>query len=429
MRYSEALEFLRGLQRAGMRPGLDRVLRLAAAAGNPERELRFIHVAGTNGKGSTCAFLESLYRARGHRVGLYTSPHLGTFRERIQVDRVPIPEAEAARLIASLAAKAEGAGTPDGPSFFEFTTVLALEWFRVSGCEVVIWETGMGGRRDATNIVTPLASVITNIGWDHMPWLGNTLAAIAGEKAGIFKPGVPALTAVEEPSALEVLRETARSLGVPLRCVLPKGPEVAALLGAGLDSGMTGEHQVLNAALALATAEELGAVPAGDRANALRALANTQWPGRFQVLPMGSRELVLDAAHNQPAFRALASALDERFPGDRHAVVLGLFPDKDPDAAADLLLAGATRVVVVPIGPGAGREHEAEALAVRWGGRGIRCERAVSVREALARLSGEGRIVVTGSFQVVGEALDVVSGRSEAESERWLNEWRPPPVP
>ena len=154
-------------------------MRLASGVGHPERSLRFIHVAGTNGKGSTCAFLESVYRASGLRVGLYSSPHLIRFRERIQVDRVPIPEAGVARILERLRSGLEGLKAEEHPTFFEFTTVLALCGFAECACDVVIWETGLGGRLDATNIVTPLASVITNIGWDHMQWLGHSLESIA----------------------------------------------------------------------------------------------------------------------------------------------------------------------------------------------------------------------------------------------------------
>ena len=182
MTYPQAIEFLYSLRLFGMKLGLENTLRLAAAVGNPQHCLRFIHVAGTNGKGSTCAMLESIYRAAGLRVGLFTSPHLVSFRERIQVNRAWIPEPELARIVADLRAKNAAAAI----TLFEFTTVLALVWFAEQKCDLVIWETGLGGRLDATNIVTPLASVITNIAFDHEQWLGDTLAKIAAEKAGII---------------------------------------------------------------------------------------------------------------------------------------------------------------------------------------------------------------------------------------------------
>src|SRR5271163_277038 len=181
--------------------GLENTLKLAALAGNPQSKLRFIHVAGTNGKGSTCAMLEGIYRAAGLRVGLFTSPHLVSFRERMQVNRELIPEAEVARLVGELRA----ANGEQETTLFEFATVMALKFFAEQKCDLVIWETGLGGRLDATNIVTPLASVITNIAFDHQQWLGGTLEKIAAEKAGIIKPKIPVATATNEPEALQVI--------------------------------------------------------------------------------------------------------------------------------------------------------------------------------------------------------------------------------
>ena len=191
MTYTEAIQFLHDLQWFGSKPGLENPRKLAALAGNPQDQLRFIHVAGTNGKGSTCAMLESIYRTAGLRVGLFTSPHLVSFGERIQVDRRPIAEADVARLAAEMRGLLKHFPANAPPTFFEVVTVMALRHFAEQECDLVIWETGLGGRLDATNIVTPLASVITNIQFDHQQWLGDTLEKIAAEKAGIIKPGVP----------------------------------------------------------------------------------------------------------------------------------------------------------------------------------------------------------------------------------------------
>ncbi len=210
MTYSEAIQFLYGLRLFGAKFGLENTFKLAALAGNPQANLRFIHVAGTNGKGSTCAMLESIYRAAGLRVGLFTSPHLVSFRERIQVDRELIPEADVVRLVTQLQPLLKQFPADHHPTFFEVLTVMALQFFAERRCELVIWETGLGGRLDATNIVTPLASVITNISFDHQQWLGDTLEQIAAEKAGIIKPGVPVITATEAPDALEVIDRAAR---------------------------------------------------------------------------------------------------------------------------------------------------------------------------------------------------------------------------
>src|SRR5438046_3058782 len=260
MNYAEAIQFLYDLRLFGAKLGLENTFKLAALAGNPQERLRFIHVAGTNGKGSTCAMLESIYRAAGLRVGLFTSPHLVSFRERMQVNRQLISEKDVVRLVASLrehsnavvslaqeaergclsrgghaAVEPQGIPAPSGlqetcglesrapldrrdacPTFFEFITVMALKYFAEQDCDLVIWETGMGGRLDATNIVTPLVSVVTNIQFDHQKWLGNTLKEIAAEKAGIIKPGVPVITATDAPEALEVIAKTARENAAPL---------------------------------------------------------------------------------------------------------------------------------------------------------------------------------------------------------------------
>ena len=216
MTYAEAVQFLYDLQMFGAKFGLENTFKLAALAGNPQEKLRFIHVAGTNGKGSTCAMLESIYRAAGLRVGLFTSPHLVSFAERIQVNRQLISESEIVRLVSEIQPLLKQFPADMPPTFFEFVTVMALKYFAEQNCDLVIWETGMGGRLDATNIVTPLASVITNVDLDHQKWLGNTLAEIAAEKAGIIKPGIPVITAANEPEALDVIAKTAREKNSPL---------------------------------------------------------------------------------------------------------------------------------------------------------------------------------------------------------------------
>src|SRR5947209_5332365 len=205
MTYPDAIQFLYDLRLFGLKLGLENTFKLAALAGNPQKQLRFIHVAGTNGKGSTCAMLESVYRAAGLRVGLFTSPHLVSFRERIQVSRQYIAEADVVRHVQELRPLFKDFAEDHHPTFFEVVTIMALRYFAEQKCDLVIWETGLGGRLDATNIVTPLASVITNIGIEHSEWLGHTVEKIASEKAGIIKPGVPVITAARAKHGLEVI--------------------------------------------------------------------------------------------------------------------------------------------------------------------------------------------------------------------------------
>src|SRR5499433_482222 len=210
MTYPEAIQFLYDLRLFGFKLGLENTFKLAALAGNPHEKLRFIHVAGTNGKGSTCAMLESIYRAAGLRVGLFTSPHLVAFGERIQLNRQLISHDDVIRLVEELKPLLKQFAPEEYPTFFEVATVMALRYFAERQCDLVIWETGMGGRLDATNIVTPLASVITNIDFDHQQWLGQTLDQIAAEKAGIIKHGVPVITSAQPGRGLEVILATAR---------------------------------------------------------------------------------------------------------------------------------------------------------------------------------------------------------------------------
>src|SRR3984885_1392810 len=284
MTYEDAIKFLYGLQWFGTKLGLENTFKLAALAGNPQKKLRFIHVAGTNGKGSTCAMLESIYRAAGLRTGLFTSPHLVSFRERIQVNRQLIPEAEVVRLVEELRA----ANRENDATLFEFATVMALKFFAEQQCDLVIWETGLGGRLDATNIVTPLASLITNIAFDHQQWLGDTLEKIVAEKAGIIKPGIPVVTATSEPSALGVIDRIAREKNAPLTTVAADGnpplTKFAALCRDAATLPLLGDHQKLNAALALAAVQVLqGQIPVVEE-RIREGLASVHWPGRLQLI-------------------------------------------------------------------------------------------------------------------------------------------------
>src|SRR5664280_780687 len=308
MTYSEAIQFLYGLRLFGAKFGLENTFKLAALAGDPQDKLRFIHVAGTNGKGSTCAMLESIYRAAGLRVGLFTSPHLVSFRERIQVNRQLIPEAEVIRLVEALRA----ANKENDATLFEFATVMALKFFAEQKCDLVIWETGLGGRLDATNIVTPLVSVITNIGFDHQQWLGDTLARIAAEKAGIIKPGMPVITATAAPEALAVIEKIAHEKNVPLKLVTVD--DVQSWLTGTLAPPLLGEHQKLNAALALATVEMLQRQISVSAEKICAGLAAVDWPGRLQLVTRtGGQKILLDGAHNADGAKALRAALEKHF--------------------------------------------------------------------------------------------------------------------
>jgi dihydrofolate synthase/folylpolyglutamate synthase len=439
MTYAEAIQFLYSLRWFGAKFGLENTLKLAALAGNPQNQLRFIHVAGTNGKGSTCAMLESIYRAAGLRVGLFTSPHLVSFRERIQVNRELISEADVVRLVEGLREQSSEfrlqaapgpakAGTPnlDGhPTFFEFVTVMALKYFAEQKCDLVIWETGLGGRLDATNIVTPLASVITNVQYDHQKWLGNTLAQIAAEKAGIIKPGVPVITGAEEPQALAVIQETAIQQRCPLSLVSPAHTQHPPL--DGLQLPLLGWHQRMNAAVALATVRALDTQFAVS-GNTLRiGLVSIKWPGRLQLEELNDRRRVLlDAAHNSAGATTLRAALEEHFPKSRPAFILGIMQDKDWDLMCEILAPVAGRIVCVAISS----ERSADPAQLREACRRTNSDVEVAVchtlAESFALTASEPFVVIAGSIYLIGEAMERLHlAANPATDEKPLNEWIP----
>jgi dihydrofolate synthase/folylpolyglutamate synthase len=417
MNYSETIQFLRGLRLFGTKFGLEKTLKLAAFAGNPQDRLRFIHVAGTNGKGSTCAMLESIYRAAGLRTGLFTSPHLVSFRERIQVNRRLIPESDVVRLVEELRA----ANQENDATLFEFATVMALKFFAEQKCDLVIWETGLGGRLDATNVVIPLASVITNISLDHQPWLGDTLEKIAAEKAGIIKPSIPVVTATDEPPALAVIEKIAREKNSPLKTVnrLAKTPVPP----------LPGKHQKTNAALALATVEALQEKIPVSEEKIREGLAKVDWPGRLQLIEKSNgQKTLLDGAHNAAGAKVLREAMEKNFPVKERTLILGILQDKDWRRICELLAPSAVKILTVPVS--SERSANPKELAEICRAKNPMAEVFVcnSLREALQKTSAENFTVVTGSLYLVGEALELLGLSPAAENERALNEWSSKPV-
>jgi dihydrofolate synthase / folylpolyglutamate synthase len=422
--YRGAVQFLYGLRLFGAKFGLENTIRLAALAGNPHQKLRFIHVAGTNGKGSTCAMLESIYRATGLRVGLFTSPHLVSFRERIQVNRQLIDEMEVVRLLDEMrpwfAQFAEG----HHPTFFEAVTVMALRYFAEQKCDLVIWETGLGGRLDATNIVTPLASVITNISLDHSEWLGDTVEKIAAEKAGIIKPGVPVITGALAGAGLDVIARMARENQAPLTVVTATDTERPPLNT--MELPLHGLHQRLNAAIAVAVTRVLGdRLPlAGE---ALRhGLGAVVWPGRLQRFePAPGRVILLDGAHNPAGAEALRLALETDFPGVEPALIFGVFRDKDSASMCRTLAPLAGRLVLVPIHTERTEDPVRLVDACRAANPHAPIEILPSLADAQAATAGEPLVVIAGSLYLVGEALELLHlSAAPPDDEKRLNEWK-----
>lgn len=423
MTHPEAIQFLYRLQKFGARFGLETTRRLAALAGNPHERLRFIHVAGTNGKGSTSAMLESIYREAGWRVGLFTSPHLVAFGERMQVNREPISEPELARLTGEFQTRLQQSPGDVMPTLFEVVTVMALQYFAERRCDLVLWETGLGGRLDATNIVTPLASIITNIDFDHQQWLGDTLDKISAEKAGIIKPGVPVITGAQPGRGLEVIAGVARENLAPLTVVTAAETQRPPLDTVALP--LPGEHQRHNAALALATVRALAAtLPVSEMA--LRAgLEKVHWPGRMQSFtrPGGGRVL-LDGAHNAAGTLALRAALPGQFPSGVSAIILGSLADKDWALSASTLAPLAGRLLLVPVSSERSLAP-AEMLAVcQKANPAATVEVCASLADALERSTLEPFLVITGSLYLIGEAMERLGlSPTTRSAERGLNEW------
>ena len=430
MTYAEAIQFLYGLQMFGTNFGLENTRKLAALAGNPQEKLRFIHVAGTNGKGSTCAMLESIYRAAGLCVGLFTSPHLISFRERIQVNRQLIPEDELIRLVEEIQPLLKQFPADNHLTLFEVVTVMALKFFAEQKCDLVIWETGLGGRLDATNIVTPLASVITNIAFDHQQWLGDTLEKIAAEKAGIIKPGIPVITATYEPTTLGVIEKIARERKSPFVIV----GQASSLSWAGKMRAplLPGEHQKINAALAVATVEVLQKQIPITEEKIHEGLANVNWPGRLQLIEKSDgQKLLLDGAHNVASAKVLHGALEKIFPAKRRTLVLGVLQDKDWREICEILSPLACKIFVVPVASERSANPKDLAKICRTANPAAEVFVCNSLREALAKTGSRGRsphqaenlVVVTGSLYLVGEALELLGFSPASENERALNEW------
>lgn len=407
------VEYLYRLESRGMKPGLERVAALLAALGNPQDSFRSIHVAGTNGKGSVCSFLSSVLTEAGYKTGLYTSPHLTRFNERISVGRRTITDRELVEA-ASEVRSAVRKSRIEGITFFEFTTAMAFLHFRNKKVEMAVVETGMGGRLDATNLVKPAVSVITNIALDHTAWLGSTIREVAGEKAGIIKPGVPVVTGQGPGAALSVIRSAAKKNSSPLYVMgmdfraegEPGSFSYSGLSGglSGLRLSLLGAHQVKNAALALATVELLRAQGISIGAKEARAgLKAALWPGRFEIL---SRRplVVLDGAHN-PAGAAVLREAVSALRKKRLILVIGMMSDKDMGGILRELVPMSDLVIATrPEGERSASVESVMAAASRYG-KPVSWAEPVgkACKKALFLASPSDCVLVSGSLFTVAE--------------------------
>jgi dihydrofolate synthase / folylpolyglutamate synthase len=416
----QALRFLDLLAPSGIRLGLDRMRVALRALGNPEQDFPSLHVAGTNGKGSTCAFAAACLRAEGYRVGLYTSPHLHRVNERICVGAEEISdELFGRRILEVLEAYPEAADDPPPLTWFEFATLVALWHFSKEEVEVVVLETGLGGRLDATTAAHPKVTAITPISFDHMEFLGHTLPTIAGEKAGIIKPGVPVVCAQQPPEALAVIEQVAHERAAPLYLqgrdfALAQGPSGTCRYR-GLHAevfevapALAGAHQLQNAAVALACLELLGPAGLPTSPQSMReGLAATAWPGRLEAFE-GTPSVLLDGAHNPAGAQVLREALDTLWAGRDVHLVFGVLGDKDLQPIVRALFPRARSAHLTPV------QNPRSLTPERYAedARALCSEVALygSVDEALAgarsRAGPEDLIVGTGSLFLVGELRD-----------------------
>jgi dihydrofolate synthase/folylpolyglutamate synthase len=426
MKYGDTIEYLYGLQKYGMKFGLDNITRLLSAAGDPQKKFRTVHIGGTNGKGSTSAMIESMIRTSGATTGLFTSPHLVNFTERIRLNGEEIAEDD----VISLASEVrEIAVRMDelSPTFFEVVACMTFLYFARHGVDWAVVEVGLGGRLDATNVILPEVSVITAVGYDHCEFLGKTLREIAGEKAGIIKPGVPVVTAAQAPEAMEALRRGAEEK----ECRLFRyGDDFSAELVSDSLRGirfhyrgereygeigvpLAGRHQMTNASLAIKTIEILSG-QCGMTFDIRKGLADVKWPGRLEMAS-DDPPILIDGAHNPHAAAALSRYLEQALSRGYRRIILvaGVMADKDIDGILAPLLPLASEIIFAS--PAYGRAASADMLASRAAAMGFSSRPGGSVSDAL-RMAEElyttgDLIVITGSFYTIGEAKEALDGK------------------
>lgn len=396
---TNALRWLDSLQASGIRPGLGRIRAMLRELGHPESAYRSVIVAGTNGKGSTSATLASILHTSGLRTGLYTSPHLVDIRERWQIGGRDIDDELLDRSIERLRDAADATGIL--PTYFEALTIVAFIAFALAECELVVLEVGMGGRLDATNVVKPIAALITPVGFDHMEYLGHTLRRIAAEKGGVIHRGAIVLTSNDDPLVLDVLRRRAAKFGNRFIHVTDEH-----------DTPLAGPFQRRNAALAVRAARELGV----DEEAIERGVRDTRWRGRLEHFAIGGQDVWVDGGHNAHAIAAIAPFIDETIPRPR-LLVFGIMGDKDVDAVTRELFPRFDRVIATePYPP---RSASATTLAEKARELGIEADAIPDPDDALQRALElpERSVFVGGSLYLAGAAIAFLDQRRAGEQQ------------
>ncbi|HKN18374.1 MAG TPA: folylpolyglutamate synthase/dihydrofolate synthase family protein [Dissulfurispiraceae bacterium] len=434
MSYTGAIKYLYDLQRHSIKLGLERTEKILAVLGNPHRRFLSVHVAGTNGKGSVAAMVASMLMSDGFRVGLFTSPHMVSFTERIRINGSKISETEVGQLTGEIKEKISAlAATAGEPTFFEFVTVMAFLYFARNNVDWSVIEVGMGGRLDATNLILPEVSVITGISYDHREFLGNTLSDIASEKAGIIKKGVPVVCSVQEPEVELILRKKADAASSPffiygkdfsgdLRSTDITGTRFdynsESHAFSDLQIPLAGEHQVINACVAV---QAFLLCRAHSTPEAVReGLAAVRWQGRLELVN-GAPPIILDGAHNPHASSALAEFIRRQFINYRVILIAGIMSDKDIAGILAPLLTLASDIIFTA--PNYGRSASPGVLAEHAASLGFQSSVTLSIREAIAlaqkiafspqsNLSVPAVILITGSFFTIGEVKELLGERA-----------------
>lgn len=420
--YPECLEYMYGLRRFGIILSLETIEEILRRLGNPQDTFQSIHIAGTNGKGSIASTLDSILRASGKRIGLYTSPHLVRFNERIRINGEPISDQD---VIASHEAVKKAVSGVREPTFFEYTTAMAFYYFALNGVDWGVIETGMGGRLDATNVITPVVSVISNVSLEHQAYLGKTLSQIAFEKSGIIKHEIPAVSGIRQPGALSVIQKIALEKGSPLFRLgkdfrfRRNRNSTFTYFGiketwTDMKSSLIGDYQTENASLSLAACEVLNSTGVPLSLETIRTgMAQTRWPGRLEIVSKKPL-VVLDGAHNLMAAKNLARFLLKNMKGRKITLVIGILNDKPFKKMLDLLIPTAHQVILTQAE--IDRALPPEILLKEAGKSHSRIKVVKNVEEAfcyaLQTTEPDDAICVAGSLYVVGEVKRAIEKNS-----------------
>ncbi len=415
-KFNETVEFLYSLEKFGILLGLENITSLLQQLGNPQNKFATIHVAGSNGKGSTSAYIYGMLRSAGYKAALYTSPHLNDFRERIMLNGSMISKED----IIETTEKIRRICNPERTTFFEFTTAIAFDAIARSKPDIAVIEVGLGGRLDATNTIQPLVTVITDISREHEDYLGKGIASIATQKAGIIKPGVPLVTAAGRSEARRVILEIAQNKSAPVKEFGRDFRARKAAIGVfdywsdnlsleNVSFSMPGSHQMKNSALAIAVIEELRDQGYKISEAAIRdGIKKTVFPGRFEILQRRP-VVIIDGAHTPEGMRLLKSTFRRRYPGIKPLLLLGILQDKDREALLNIIAPIAREVVCVP--PESERAIDPEELAAMVRKRGVPANSASDITEGfkmlMKRATEDDVILTTGSLYVIGPVRKV----------------------